>query len=266
MGEKTRFSRTSGVFPQIGITRTTIKMAGNGMVSHSFEMCDPAQYGQSNEGGLRPMARKQALAVSASADTALIRSTTTVLRRSRWLLMLLVMLNTAALTGCSIGQSIGNYLAYNDTQNDFVMGWRNQVWARQAWHEQKYQFAGHQQFRAFGEGFRAGYVSVASGGGSCPPAVPPRKYWSWKYQTPEGQCKVAAWFEGFTYGAQAAESDGAGNFQQIQVSHAIEVQYSPEFQAGKMPVVMEPIPQGQAVPNTGASGNYVPGTPLPATP
>ena len=174
-------------------------------------------------------------------------------------------------TGCSIGQAIGNYLAYNDTQNDFVMGWRNSVWARQAWHEQKYQFAGHQELGAFGEGFRDGYVSVASGGGSCPPAVPPRKYWSWKYQTPEGQCKVAAWFEGFSYGAQAAESDGAGNFQQIQVSHAIEAQYSPEFQAGKMPIVpggtvmMEPIPQGHAVPSGVPQGTGTAPQPYPST-
>ncbi len=238
-------------------------------------MCDPAQSGQLNEGGLRPMARQQALTVSARAGAAPVRSSQGVPRRPvRRLvpLVLLVLLAAVGLTGCSIGQSIGNYLAYNDTQNDFVMGWRNRVWARQAWHEQKHQFAGHQQFRAFGEGFRAGYVNVASGGNGCPPAVPPRKYWSWKYQTPEGQCKVAAWFEGFTYGAQAAESDGAGNFQQIQVSHAIEVQYSPEFQAGKMPVVpggtviMEPVPQGQPIPDTGASGTYLPGAPIPSAP
>jgi hypothetical protein len=138
-------------------------------------------------------------------------------------------------SGCALTQGIENYIAYNDSCNDFVMGWRNDVWARQAWHEQKEQFSGHQEFRAFGAGFRDGYIGVASGGNGCPPPVPPRKYWSWHYQTPEGQCKVAAWFEGYAHGARAAEEDGAGNFQDIQVSYAIEAQYSPEFEAGGTP-------------------------------
>ncbi|MBI2481161.1 MAG: hypothetical protein HYV60_21745, partial [Planctomycetia bacterium] len=100
---------------------------------------------------------------------------------------------------------MNNYLAYNDNSNDFVMGWRNSVWSGQAWHNQKNLFADHTEFRAFGAGFRDGYEAVASGGNGCPPPLPPRKYWTWKYQTPEGQCKVAAWFEGYTYGATAAE-------------------------------------------------------------
>ena len=132
-------------------------------------------------------------------------------------------------TGCSITNSVRNYIAYNDSQNDFVMGFRNGVWARQAWAERSSCFEGEPQLGSFGAGFRAGYTSVASGGNGCPPAVPPRKYWTWKYQTPEGQAKVAAWFSGFPHGAQAAEEDQAGEYQNIQVSYAIEHQYSPGF-------------------------------------
>lgn len=142
---------------------------------------------------------------------------------------------TLVCSGCSLTQGLNNAIAYNDPCNDFVMGWRNSVWASQAWHNQKQYFAGHAELRAFGAGFRDGYQSVASGGNGCPPPLPPRQYWSWKYQTAEGQCKVAAWFEGYGYGAAAAEQDGAGNFQNIQVSHAIETQYSPEFQSGQIP-------------------------------
>ena len=155
-------------------------------------------------------------------------------QRARAVSLLVVGL-TLVCSGCSLMQGVNNHIAYNDSTNDFVMGWRNSVWASQTWHSQKGHFVDHPEFRAFGAGFRDGYRDVASGGNGCPPPVPPRKYWSWKYQTPEGQCKVAAWFEGFGHGARAAEEDGAGNFQDIQVSYAIEAQYSPEFQNGQIP-------------------------------
>jgi hypothetical protein len=142
----------------------------------------------------------------------------------------LVVLAASASSGCVSTDAISAYIAYNDSANDYVMGWRNSVWARQAWHARKYQFVDEQQFHAFGQGFRDGYVSVASGGNGCPPPLPPRKYWNWRYQTAEGQAQVAAWFAGFPHGARAADEEGAGLYQQIQVSHPIEVQYSPEFQ------------------------------------
>jgi hypothetical protein len=152
-------------------------------------------------------------------------------------LLLLGILCTSS--GCIAVDSVKDYCRYNDNTNDFVMGWRNSVWARQAWHAQKELFVDHPQFHAFGEGFRDGYISVASGGNGCPPPVPPRRYWNWRYQTPEGQAQVAAWWEGFPYGARAADVDGAGLYQQIQVSHSIEVQYSPDFLE---PMLPEPLP------------------------
>jgi hypothetical protein len=132
-------------------------------------------------------------------------------------------------TGCSLAGSLRSYLTYNDSQNDFVMGFRNSVWARQAWAEQGDCFEGQPQLGSFRAGFRAGYASVAAGGNGCPPAVPPRQYWTWKYQTPEGQAKIAAWFSGFPHGARAAEEDQAGEYQNIPVSYAIEHQYAAEF-------------------------------------
>jgi len=142
----------------------------------------------------------------------------------------LFVLAASASSGCVSADAIKAYCVYNDSSNDFVMGWRNAVWARQAWHARKYQFVDEPQFHAFGQGFRDGYCAVASGGNGCPPPLPPRKYWNWRYQTAEGQAQVAAWFAGYPHGAQAADEEGAGLYQQIQVSHPIEVQYSPEFQ------------------------------------
>ena len=139
-----------------------------------------------------------------------------------------------ASSGCSFSRGLRQYAAYNDDTNDFVLGWRNSVWARQAWLDRASHFADQPQLGSFGAGFRAGYTDIASGGNGCPPPLPPRKYWGWKYQTPEGQAKVAAWFSGYPYGVRAGEEEQAGEYQNIQVSYLIEKQYSPEFQSGEM--------------------------------
>jgi hypothetical protein len=153
----------------------------------------------------------------------------------RLTLIILLLLSLSGSSGCTVVGAIQDYVAYNDNSNDFVMGWRNSVWAREAWHREKYQYAGHPQLHAFGEGFRAGYIAVASGGNGCPPALPPRWYWSWRYQNPEGQAQVAAWYEGFPYGARAADLDGAGLYQQIQVSGPMQKQYTPEYLDPSLP-------------------------------
>lgn len=155
-------------------------------------------------------------------------------RSAGWLVVLLT-LAAMACTGCAPLRGLRENLEYNDSMNDTVMGWRNSVWARQSWHEHKYEHLNEPQFISFGQGFRSGYADVAGGGNGCVPALPPRPFWTWKYQTAEGQAKVAAWFAGYPYGAAAAKEDGAGNHQQIQVSHLIEAQYSPEFRAGFCP-------------------------------
>ena len=155
-------------------------------------------------------------------------------RGFRLALLLAVSTLLLASTGCSLTRGVREYISYNDGVNDFVLGWRNSVWARQAWQDRAPHFGDQPQLGAFGAGFRAGYTDVATGGTGCPPPLPPRKYWSWKYQTPEGQAKVAAWFSGYPYGAQAAEEEQAGEYQNIQVSYLIEQQYAPEFESGEM--------------------------------
>lgn len=138
---------------------------------------------------------------------------------------LTLLLLLPGLSGCAIYQGVSNHIAYSDTCDDFVLSWRNSAWASQAWHVHKNQFVGQHYLRAFGDGYRAGYIDVASGSGGCTPALPPRKYWSWKYQTPEGQAKVAAWFAGYPHGAKAAEEAMAGHFSQIQTSETIKAEY-----------------------------------------
>lgn len=183
------------------------------------------------------------------------RSTVIFFFRALWMLSVCALV--AAGGGCSMLQGVQDYVDYNDLTDDFVVGWRNYVWANRAWSARKAVHACEPQFADFGEGFRAGYRDVAAGGNGCPPALPPRQYWSWKFQSPEGQAKIAAWFAGYPHGAKAADEDGAGNWRQIPVSHVIEAQYSPEFTQGQIPRIdgsnfpqptADPIPGNQEQP------------------
>jgi hypothetical protein len=133
-------------------------------------------------------------------------------------------------SGCAQFEGVQNVIEYNDFVDDFVLGWRGSAWASRSWREREPQFYGHPHLKDFGEGYRQGYRDVAAGGIGCPPALPRRRYWSWRYQTGEGQQKVAAWFEGYPHGARAAEEEGANRWREIQVSASIEAQYSPHFQ------------------------------------
>ncbi len=180
--------------------------------------------------------------------------------RALWMLAVCVLVGAGG--GCSTLQGVRDYVQYNDFTDDVVIGWRNYVWANNAWHARKAQYACEAQLRDFGEGFRAGYRDVAAGSNGCPPPLPPRNYWSWKYQSPEGQGKIAAWFAGYPHGAQAAEEDCAGNWRQIPVSHVIEQQYSPEFAQAQIPRCdgsCFPQPEGGLRPDP----NVQPGDALP---
>lgn len=139
-------------------------------------------------------------------------------RTSRcWMLltMCLLMGNTV---GCNLVTGIDNYVAYNTPTEDFVSGWRNNVWAKRAYNARRDMMDPGPYEREFRRGFIAGYSNVAQGGQGCTPSLPPRYYWSWRYQSAEGQVKVQAWFAGYPLGARAAEEDGVGNYYEIQIA------------------------------------------------
>lgn len=140
-----------------------------------------------------------------------------------------VMLGLLSLTalgmGCSTLSGLSRQLSYNDSFSEWVVGQRNSAFAAKAWHLRKHHFCNERYLDDFCAGFRAGYEDVASGGNGCTPAFPPQSYWSWKYQSAEGQTRVAAWFAGYPHGARAAEEDGLGNFSQLQMSSTIYNEY-----------------------------------------
>ncbi|QDS88823.1 hypothetical protein EC9_30180 [Rosistilla ulvae] len=124
--------------------------------------------------------------------------------------------------GCTAFAGLSNSLDYNECCDEFVLGYRNSAWSARAWHERKACFANEDYRYHFRDGFRQGYEDVANGGNGCTPAFPPRSYWSWKFQSPEGQQRVNAWFAGYPHGARAAEEDGLGNYGEIPMSYQME--------------------------------------------
>lgn len=168
--------------------------------------------------------------------------------RKRLAILLLASSATVPLAGCSAFTGLNNSWQYNGYWNQTMMGHRNKSSASKAWHCRKHHFCNEKYLREFSQGFRAGYMDVADGGKGCTPSFPPREYWGWKYQSCEGQARVAAWYSGFPHGARAAEEDGIGTWTQIQTSSAIQQQYAQHGMLNAETSGMYPIPQA-AVPN-----------------
>ncbi len=95
---------------------------------------------------------------------------------------------------------------------------RNCVLAEKGWLRWASSYKGMDNKMHFAKGFKEGYQNILEGGKGCQPTLPPRSYWKPCYQTAAGGCKIAAWFDGFTHGAVAAQQDGFGNMQQLPIS------------------------------------------------
>lgn len=123
-------------------------------------------------------------------------------------------------TGCSLTSGACRAVKQHDCLDDFMIGYRNQVLAARAWHENKHCHANRGNQRDFKAGFMQGYIDVAKGGNGCAPSVAPESYWGWKYQSADGQNGVNAWFAGYPLGAQLAEQDGVNQWSNIRPTGA----------------------------------------------
>ena len=143
-------------------------------------------------------------------------------------------------SGCSVFQGTNNAIGYASPLDDMMVGVRNQVWARRAYNESGCQFGYNgEQGDCFRDGFIDGYCAVCEGGGTCVPAIPPRKYWSWRHQSGDGQARTDAWFAGYPEGARIAQEQGMGRLNEIQVADYIT---SIDGQAPFVPNGIQPQP------------------------
>ena len=102
--------------------------------------------------------------------------------------------------------------------SNHMVDYSNRALAQKAWIREKHRFCDRQYVQEFKDGFIHGYLDVATGGDGCTPTIAPPKYWGWAYQTPHGQAAVNAFFQGFPFGAKAAEQDGVGYWNEIPTS------------------------------------------------
>ncbi len=95
--------------------------------------------------------------------------------------------------------------------DDVAVSMQNRFFAMCAWQRCKPEFGDVEYLRHFKNGFKSGYAAVASGRDGSPPVLPPQKYWSVFYRNYAGQEKMQAWFNGYSYGAFAAENEGVAS-------------------------------------------------------
>ena len=163
--------------------------------------------------------------------------------KKRFAFLLLACSAAVPFAGCTAFTGLNNSWQYNGYWNQTMMGQRNKSSASRAWHCRKHHFCKEKYMKEFSQGFKAGYMDIADGGTGCTPAFPPREYWGWKYQSCEGQARVAAWYSGYPHGARAADEEGIGHWTQIQTSSAIQHQYSQHGMLNAESSGMYPIPQ-----------------------
>jgi hypothetical protein len=121
---------------------------------------------------------------------------------------------------------------------------RTRCMAEKAWMSCKSCYNEVDCRKDFGRGFKDGYVAVASGGGTCQPALPPQHYWQYCYQNPCGQEQMLAWFNGYTYGAIYAEQEGVGGWGRVVTAPTLPP-YRKRHPAKAAPAAEEYFPSGE---------------------
>ncbi|MEM9646047.1 MAG: hypothetical protein AAF989_13750, partial [Planctomycetota bacterium] len=124
-----------------------------------------------------------------------------------------------ASTGCSIFSNAAVAVRRHECIDEFMMTHRQRVMAARAWHRHKACMKNHCHLDDVKRGFMDAYQEVAEGGSGCVPAVAPRSYWGWRYQSADGNGAVNAWYEGYPLGVKAAEQDGVGHYNDIQTAN-----------------------------------------------
>jgi hypothetical protein len=137
------------------------------------------------------------------------------MKKWRNLICLIVMLST--FTGCA------DLIGYSGPRpiDQLFIKYRDRVWARRA-----YNCQFRDQPRAYSEDFERGYVdgfcSVCGGGDGYIPAMPPKDYWAYQFQSPEGAECVNAYFEGYPLGAAAAKKRDLDKYHDVYISKMVD--------------------------------------------
>jgi hypothetical protein len=132
-------------------------------------------------------------------------------RLSTWVIALGVLGNA----GCGLVSNATHTLCSGVQQSidDVWEKHRNAAWAKEAWARAVSECADQSFSEDHERGFKTGFTYfVTYGGNGEPPPLPPEKYRSVKYQTPQGFQAIEDWFAGYRHGVAVARS---GNYRDL---------------------------------------------------
>jgi hypothetical protein len=131
-------------------------------------------------------------------------------------------------------------LVYRRNSTDIRECHRNRELAETAWGNYFNKNPKMEYSEDFKCGFKEGFSDYLFWGGTgAPPPVPPRCYWNYKYETPEGQKAAQNWFAGFRAGAESARESGYRKLVLVPASTCL---------ASPTPPAQLPAPSPPAVP------------------
>lgn len=151
-------------------------------------------------------------------DSAIDRVNVARRRLSRLLVAGCLGLALSTSSGCSTFSGACKTFQGQGCIDEFMLNHRHRVMAARAWYRESACMKDHCHLKHVKRGFMDAYAEVAAGGPGCVPAIAPRDYWGWRYQSADGNGAVNAWFEGYPLGVKAAEQDGMVNSNQISMS------------------------------------------------
>ena len=131
-----------------------------------------------------------------------------------------VMLVGLAIASCQFAGCNSFQVGTTGYMDRCFCSWRDHVWAKRAY-RLRYSNCDCAHPSHYQKGFIAGYSAICNGEDGYVPAMPPRNYWGFAYQSADGQAMIDAWFEGYPEGVRAAQQDGAGQYRDVQFSRMI---------------------------------------------
>lgn len=131
----------------------------------------------------------------------------------RWILGGMILASMFMLPGC-----IATWTRVRDLRDELMIHHNNRRLARDAWNACRKVYRDLPWREDFEMGFKRGYTDRASGLNGCPPALPPRRYWTAKNMGMHGIERTNTWFDGYRHGVAVAEQDGVADLSRIPTS------------------------------------------------
>lgn len=152
--------------------------------------------------------------------------------------------------GCGLAINVTRNLVVDPAHFDrftdhFARKIRDNRLADDAW-EQASSIGGPYS-RHYARGFKEGFVDYLSEGGhpsySDVPLLPPRRYWRFYYQSPEGNEAIQDWFAGWRHGVAMAKQSGYRNFVVLPTTLPAEDSARKDGTPPKPPITSEGKPE-----------------------